>query len=395
MNLYKPWAFIRQAALKIGIDCEELVFKISKGKHPKALFSKRAGASPIETNVKIISENEYSTDIAKVDKNGDITDEDFVILSTTDFHFDKDYELNAKTVELFVRQIKDAKPDLIVLTGDIITSKYQQSDAIKFGRMMEEIGIYWTAVFGNHEVREEKGFYKWLLLKDFADFDHCLCKHGPKELFGYGNHTINILGSGGKLKETVFLFDTGRSIIDSYRPQYNLSPEIKGYDFLKKEQIDFYKNETKRLLNKYGSASSLMFMHIPLKEYEHVFKEQGEFKYVPTGECEILYGEQYESVGSSPFNSGMFDAVLETGTTKAIYAGHDHINDWCAIYKGVYLVYSLPAGYNPYHLGTKTNKPESEWMQGVTLTTVHSDGAVEIKSSYNRKYLNGGLNNGK
>ena len=34
------------------------------------------------------------------------------------------------------------KPDLIVLTGDNILSKYQQIDAIQFAQMMEEIGIF-------------------------------------------------------------------------------------------------------------------------------------------------------------------------------------------------------------------------------------------------------------
>ena len=39
--------------------------------------------------------------------------------------------------------------------------------------MMEKLGIYWTAVFGNHEVREERGFYKYLLFT-IADYEHCL-----------------------------------------------------------------------------------------------------------------------------------------------------------------------------------------------------------------------------
>ena len=274
-----------------------------------------------------------------------------------------------------------------MLTGDNILSKFQQIDAIQFAQMMEEIGIYWTAVFGNHETREDRGFYKWLLQKSFCDYEHCLCKFGPEELFGYGNFTVNILGEGGKLLKTLFHFDSGRDILDRDKEKYGLPADFKGYDFLKKEQIDFYKNETAKLRKEYGSADSFMYMHIPLPEYAHAFKADENGKFVPSGECEILYGEQYESVGASTYNSGMFDAILETGSTQAVFCGHDHINDWCAIYKGVYLTYNLPGGYAVYNLGDKTDKPESEWLEGVTITTLRHDGTIDIKPRYNRIFL--------
>ena len=385
--LYNIWGFVRQTAVRIHLAAAGAIYKISGGKLPKSLYCKRANPEKVPTDVKIISENEYSTTIAKVDEKGNIKNDDFVIVSTTDFHFDVDHEVNTKAVKNFVQHIKDIKPDLVVLTGDNILSKYQQIDAIQFAQMMEEIGVYWTAIFGNHETREDRGFYKWLLFKSFCDYDHCLCKFGPEEMFGYGNYTINILGEGGKHLKTLFLFDSGRDILDRDREKYGIPADMKGYDFLKNEQIDFYKNETARLKKQYGSADSFIYMHIPLCEYSHAFKEDGNGRYVPSGECEILYGEQYESVGSSQFNSGMFDAILETGSTQAVFAGHDHVNDWVAKYKGVYLAYSLPGGYAVYNMGDKTGKPESEWVEGVTITTLHQDGTIELKPRYNRIFL--------
>lgn len=385
--LYNIWGFVRQTAVRIHLAGAKTIYKISGGKLPKSLYCKRANPEKIPTDVKIISENDYSTTIAKVDENGNIKSDDFVIVSTTDFHFDVDHEINTKAVKNFVQHIKDIKPDLVVLTGDNILSKYQQIDAIQFAQMMEEIGIYWTAVFGNHETREDRGFYKWLLFKSFCDYDHCLCKFGPDDMFGYGNFTVNILGEGGKLLKTLFHFDSGRDILDRDKEKYGLPADFNGYDFLKKEQIDFYKKETARLKKEYGSADSFMYMHIPLCEYSHAFKDDGNGRFVPSGECEILYGEQYESVGCSSFNSGMFDAILETGSTQAVFAGHDHVNDWAAVYKGVHLIYSLPGGYAVYNMGDKTGKPESEWVEGVTITTLHSDGSIELRPRYNRIFL--------
>lgn len=384
--MYKAWAFVRQSLVKIYLSGAYAVHKISGGKKPKSLFSKLPVVEHVGTSVKKVSENGYSTTIAKYKPDGTIDDGDFVILSSTDFHYDDDLDMNNKTTEMFVKHIKDVKPDLVVLTGDVILAKYQQIDAIQFARMMEELGVYWTYVFGNHEVREEKGFYKYLLMKSISDSEYCLAKHGPEELFGYGNYTVNILGSDGKVRETLFFLDSGRDIIDSYRAEYGVPDEYGSYDFLKKEQIEFYKNEIDSLRKENGDVQSMMYMHIPIPEYANAFEgEEGNFK--PTGKCEILYGEQYESVGCSKFNSGMFDAILEKGSTKAVFSGHDHINDWCAIYKGVYLTYNLPQDYNLYHLGNKYNKPEEEWIHGVTVTTLHKDGSFTIEPRYNRIYL--------
>lgn len=384
---YNLWAFVRQTLVKIHLALAGCVHKISGGRLPKSLFAKRSGVEKIGTNVRVIEKTDYCTNIAKFNPDGSISDEDFVILSSTDFHYDEDHEMNQKTTTMFVNHIKDVKPDLVVLTGDIILSKYQQIDAIQFAKMMEEIGIYWTIVFGNHEVREEKGFYKYLLMKSFSDYEHCLALHGPDELYGYGNYIVNIMGSGNRIRQSLFFFDSGRDVREEYTQQYGLPKDFASYDFLKKEQIDFYKNSVDELEKKYGKFGSMMFFHIPVPEFEVAFEGSGGAEeYKQTGKAEILYGKQYESVGCPKFNSGMFDAALEKGAT-AIFCGHDHNNDWCGIYKGIRLVYSLPQNYNLYHLGTNMGFPEEKWNQGVTVTTLHGDGSFDNSPRYNSMYL--------
>ncbi|MBQ3007357.1 MAG: metallophosphoesterase [Clostridia bacterium] len=386
--MYKAWGFVRQSAIKAYLAGANAVYGITGGKKPSLLYCKCDESHKIGTDVRIVSQNDYSTSIAKFDKNGNMTDDDFVIVTSTDLHFSDDNAQNRKVVEYFIRHIKEVKPDLVILTGDVILGKFQQIEAIQFARMMEEIGVYWAAVFGNHETREDRGFYKWLLMKSFTDYEHCLCKFGPEELFGYGNYTINILGKGGRHRQTLFCFDSGRDILERDKKAYGLPDDMKGYDFLKKEQIEFYKKETDRLMKEYGHAESMMYFHIAIPEFAEVFKETEGGRYEPTGDYEVLFGEQWESVGCSPYNSGMFAAIEEKGTqTKAIFVGHDHVNDWCAIYKGVYFVYNLPGGYL-YHHGTNFGLPESQWVLGVTVTTLKSDGSLDIKQRYSRIFLN-------
>ena len=385
--LYDAWAFVRQSLVKIHLAGAECVYKISGGKIPKSLFSKRAGVHKIGTDVKVIGRTDYTANIAKFNPDGTISDDDFVILSSTDFHYDTDHEKNKKTTEMFFKQIRDVKPDLVILTGDVILSKYQQIDAIQFAKMMEEIGIYWAAVFGNHEVREEKGFYKYLLMKSFADYEHCLSVHGPEELFGYGNFIINIMGKENKIRQSLFFFDSGRDAIPEHNVEHGLPADFDGYDYLKKGQIEFYKNNVDELEKKYGKFDSMMYFHIPLMEFAEAFEGSGgNEEYKQTGKVDILYGKQYESVGCAKYNSGMFEAGLEKGL-KAVFCGHDHINDWCGIYKGVHLAYSLPHSYNLYNLGTNMGFPEEKWNQGVTVTKIHADGTFDIAPRYNSIYL--------
>lgn len=381
---YKIPAFICQSAIKIYLAAARTVFKISGGKFPKSMFCLRAGVKKTGTSVKIISQTDHSADIAKFDAEGNISGEDFIILSSTDFHFEGDREADLKTMKLFARRIEEIKPDLVVLTGDIILTNFQWIDAVRFARAMEKIGVYWAAVFGNHEAEEPRGFHKYFLLKSFSDYERCLCKFGPDELYGYGNYIVNVFGKGGKLLKSLFFFDSGRDITDETRLKYGISGDVAGYDFLKKEQTEFYKKEIDALTERYGDVESFVYLHIPLCEYALAFKPNENGEFVPSGECEIICGAQLENVCCSPYNSGFFDALLEKGGAKAVFCGHDHLNDWIALYKSVLLVYNLPGGYGGYGLD---DGPEDERLQGATVTTVRSDGSFDIKQAFNRDIM--------
>ncbi len=163
---------VREAGIAalIGMGCA--VHKISGGKAPKHLFLRNVPHEHIGSRLKVLKQTEDSSFIAKVDENGKITDEDFTVVLATDLHIDKDDALTDKTISMLVRHLEDVKPDLLILTGDIIVSDYQQLDCVQFAKMMEEIGIYWAFVFGNHEARAEKEFHKFLLVKIVSNYIH-------------------------------------------------------------------------------------------------------------------------------------------------------------------------------------------------------------------------------
>ncbi len=381
--------FLQQNAIRLLLAAEKPLYDLTKGRLARNRFLSALDVPFVGTNVKIIKETETTTYIGKFKEDGSFDTGDFKILSTSDMHTDEDYDLNNKTLQLFINQIRDEKPDLVILTGDCIQSEFQQIEAIHFGQMMEKLGVYWAYVFGNHEARDEKEYHKYLLLKSLSDYPHCLSKFGKPDLFGFGNFIINVMNSETELKQSLVFMDSGRDIIPEYMSRDGVPEEMKnGYDYIKPDQINWYKEEMNELREKYKKAPNLLYMHIPIKEYEEVFELNEDGKFVPTGKAEILYGRMHESVGSSPFNSGLFEAMKEN-EAQAIFTGHDHVNDWAAKYEGIWLVYNQFASYNAYGLGSYNgiSLPEKEWQQGVTLTTIHSDSTIDLKQSFHARYL--------
>ena len=372
---------------KAILGTSRFFYDITKGLVGKSRFTKTVDVKKVGTDVRIISEDAESVTIAKTDKNGKILDKGFRILSTSDFHLGDDPELRKKTIGMLMKHIAATTPDLVVLTGDIILGKYQHLDAIEFAQFMEEVGIYWAFVFGNHEAREEKGPFKELLMKCQTNFPHCLSRQGREDLFGFCNFNINILKNENEILKTLFMFDSGRDILDEYRAEQNVPPEVGCYDYLKKSQMKWYEDKVVELNKYYGDVKSFMYMHIPLKEYENAVCQDENGKFCFTDKCKILYGGVYESVGSSAINSGMFDLIKKLGSTQAVFSGHDHVNDFCAVYDDIYLVYNQNGGYETYTLEEKTGWEEKDWIQGVTITDIEPDGKFDISPRYSRMYL--------
>ena len=261
-------AFCRRNLNALGLELYSIAYPLLPKDRRDWLFEKNVNIVPAETGVKIIDKDEESITIGKFNKDVTYSDRPFRILTTTDIHLGDTPSLRRKAMQMLANHIAQAKPDLVIFTGDIILSKFQQLDAVQFARFMEKTGVYWAIVFGNHEVHEEKGFYKWLMLDSMRRYPHCLALHGNDSLYGYGNYRIDIKNGENSLLQSLYLFDSGRDIRERYYKDYGVPEGMKGYDFLKPEQIEWYKNCVRRTEEKYGKVKSMMYFHIPLPEFE-------------------------------------------------------------------------------------------------------------------------------
>jgi 3',5'-cyclic AMP phosphodiesterase CpdA len=249
----------------------------------------------------------------------------FKVLQFTDIHFTNDSEADHKTTALMQRILEAENPDFIMLTGDTVYGPDNTEFLVKALAPVIETGIPWSFVFGNHDTEEGVGYEE--LFPAFTALPNCLAYNADETVDGMGNHILKVKTREGKTRWVLTGIDSGA---------YNDLPDVGGYDYIKASQSNWYKNKVRELEGESEDFSSLVFMHIPLPEYNEVWDTQ------------ICYGEKREEICCSNVNSGFFTAMLNAGHTKGVFAGHDHINDYMGNLYGIRLAYGRATGYNTY-----------------------------------------------
>lgn len=250
----------------------------------------------------------------------------FTIVQFTDLHWENGNEKDVKTNLLMEKILKEVSPDLVVFTGDNVYSPNCVDPKVSLRKALEPVtkmNIPWAAVFGNHD--SEEGVTKEELLSVMQESPYCLTEAG--DVSGVGNYMLKILDSAGIHTEWAFYFlDSGMD-----HPNH----VIGGYDSIKRDQIDWYINKSKELKES-GSPSELLFFHIAIPEYKEVWDTQ------------TCNGSKNEDVCSPHVNTGLFSAMVEMGTVKGAFVGHDHVNDYYGELFGIQLCYGRVSGYNAY-----------------------------------------------
>ncbi len=303
---------------------------------------------------------------AEIEKN---PDEDFIILNLADVQLKDDLvyeEEGEKTEEMIARLIEETDPDLITLTGD---NAWGTIAYIKLIHQIDSYGIPWAPVMGNHDGQclINEFWAAYLLYKA----DNCLFEFGPKNM-EYGNYIINIT-ENGKIIHTLFMFDTHNSA------EFTLEDgsTVGGYDHLWNNQIEWYKWAVKGISGIAGkTVESSVFMHIPVYEYKeawvNAYGSDAEGILAP-GLAPQAIGLRGEGINCSPVNNGFFGVCKELGSTKNIFAGHDHDNNFQIYHEGIRLNYTLKTGYGAYY---------TEGLTGATVISVGSDGAAYAEHLY-------------
>ncbi len=327
------------------------------------------------------------------------TDEDLKVLQITDFHVGGGWmsvDEDKKALNAVAAMITEEKPDLVVLTGDMVypvpfsagTFNNKNSTNMVVS-LMESLGVYYTACFGNHDTE----IYSYFSREDISDvwadpsLKYSLYQPGPEDVDGYGNHVIKVKNSEGIVKNAYFVLDS-----HSYTDGDYLGILWK-YDNIKESQIKWYEENVKAI-DKANKAvdpdsplfTSLAFFHIPIEEYEFAWTELKDNNYKNTENAKLIDGwlhEKDETVYHGVRSEEFFETVHSLGSTKGLFCGHDHINNAILEYKGINLVYGNSIDYLAY-VGIDKKGPQ----RGCTVITLTQSGelSVELSNYYQDKY---------
>ena len=332
------------------------------------------------------------------------TDRDFKVLQLTDVHIGGGWmskKTDAMALNAVASMVTAEKPDLVIITGDTAYPVPFQagtfnnlSSAKIFATLMEKLGVYWVVSFGNHDT-EAYSYYSREDISKFyegEDMKLCLFQTGDDEVAGDGNQVINIKKSNGIITQSLYLFDS-----HSY-----INGDVLGlrwqYDNIHQSQVDWYKNTVNALneqnqkkldelgLKEKSDIKSAAFFHIPLDEQREAWYEYANNNFEDTENVKLVYGvagEGNKIVYSGVGEDELFETMLELGSTKAVFVGHDHYNNFSIDYKGIRLTYGMSVDYLAYPGIYKIGS-----QRGCTVINFAPDGSFECKpeSYYQEKY---------
>lgn len=345
--------------------------------------------------------------IPEKDENGYVTfttDRDFKVVQLTDVHIGGGFLSSKKdslAMNAVAAMVTAEKPDLVIVTGDVSYPVPFQagtfnnlSSAKIFSALMDSLGVYWTLGYGNHDTEAYSYYGREVLSELYSSEEskYCVFENGPDDVDGYGNQVINIKNSEGIITQSLYVFDS-HSYVDG-----DVLGIMWKYDNIHENQVEWYKstvnalneqnNEVYKKLGKKEKSDikSAAFFHIPLTEQKDAWYEYAENGFKDTENVKLHYGTAGESgkvVYSGINEDELFEAMLETGSTKAVFCGHDHYNNFSIDYKGIRLTYGMSVDYLAYPGIYKKGS-----QRGCTLITFAPDGSFDCsaQSYYQDKY---------
>ena len=160
-----------------------------------------------------------------------------------------------------------AKPDVIVLCGDNINTEEKEAFDDVFNAL-DRTGVPYTAVLGNHDEESSGGLTRDEIIERYMSYDNYICYDADPALHGAGTHNLPVLSSdGSKLAFNLWMFDCGDYVRNS-------AGEWLGYDWVRKDQIEWYNSVRDEMTAENGGevVPSIAFQHIiPQEPCQKIF----------------------------------------------------------------------------------------------------------------------------
>lgn len=249
----------------------------------------------------------------------------FKIVQITDLHYKLGVKASEQGLACVREMVETEKPDLVVVTGDIIYSAPADSTLSVVLKTFAQLGVPFCMTFGNHDYDFKTPAVA--LYNQMQKTPNCVM---PVLQGKNTDYSQPILSSNGKRTAAVlYCIDTHN------KPAIG---GIGGYQWISHNQITWYRQRSMVYKQKNGGrpVPSLAFLHIPLPEFNYA---------TDNTQCP-MYGSRLERAYSPSINSGMFASIKEMGDIMGVFCGHDHDNDYAVSYFNVLLAHGRFSGGN-------------------------------------------------
>lgn len=308
------------------------------------------------------------TNTLKFNKDGK-----FKIVQFTDLHIKWQDTRSDIAFTCIKNTLEAEKPDLVVLTGDIIYSAPADKN---FRHVMEFISQYkipFALAFGNHD--REQGLSNAELLKIAREFPYCVASD-VENLTGDGNYTLEVKGGNGDKNKMILYF------IDSNRGSLLEEQGVGGYDYIHLDQVNWYVKTSRTYTKQNGGTPlpALAFFHIPLPEYNLAAQNENT----------TLYGIRREKACSPELNSGLFAAMKGQGDIMGVFVGHDHDNDYAVNWYNILLAYGRFTGGPTEYIHIPNGARVIELTEGKRIIDTYirlTNGSIEQRTSFPADYV--------
>ena len=305
--------------------------------------------------------------------------EDFRILQLTDLHYGGSIFTTKKDTfckNLIIKIVETAKPDLIVVTGDMVfpipviggtvNNLKSSKDMIE---LFDSFEIPWTVVYGNHDVEPIAMYKKSKLSEAYENGKYCLFQRGKEDLSGQGNYCIKLLNDDKTINTALMMIDSNMYCKNGIAGFYS------GFDNIHDDQIDWYKEEINKMSEDRSLVPSLAFFHIPPNEFKEAWKkytregrENSSVKWF-LGEV----GETNDYFGVPKIKGNFFKEMVDFGSCKGMFMGHDHLNTVSIEYQGIRLTYGMSVDYLAYRHIMKWSS-----QRGGTIISIKDDSSFDV-----------------
>jgi hypothetical protein len=255
----------------------------------------------------------------------------FKIVQFTDIHLQYDSYRSDSVLVMMKTVIEREKPDLVMLTGDVVGSDNRKKAWLKVAQVMIDAKTPWAAMLGNHDAEYELN--KQQTMDAIVGLPYNLTVTGPEETAGAGNYVLPIQSSSSeKTAALCYVLDVSHT---------NCPPENHSgvYEWIDDSQVEWYKNQSAAFAKQNGGKPlpALAFFHIPFPEYNEVVGKRTTVGF---------FSEGGHSLSDSPSN--LYAAMLDCKDVMGTFVGHQHNNNYIGCLNDICLAFGQTTGRQVY-----------------------------------------------